>query len=149
MTNAVFLFDQTLSAFFHGGQATGTAGELFNVHPLVSQEAKQILTQTSGIWKPLKIRLKQFLSNESIAVVETEKLIRILSNQNLLLLKLINDLTNQLEAQAKAWAFFMRAFQALVVILVLLSFMMATFRLYRRENYINHLVAAKTVGQAS
>lgn len=144
MVNAVSLFHQTLSAFINGGVATSASGETILIQPLADRGTQETLIEAERRWKPLHLHLEKYLSAESAELPETQELIYLLSNQNLPLLALMNNLTNQLESQAKRKAFFLRTFQTIVVVLIFLSFIMATFRLYRRENYYNQLMEKST-----
>jgi diguanylate cyclase (GGDEF)-like protein/PAS domain S-box-containing protein len=144
MENAVRLFNQTLTAFINGSFAIDTAGKEVFIDRLEQTEIKNILNEATKIWEPLHQDLNTLITTDTFRQTELKQLIDILSVKNLQLLKLMNDFTNRLEKDAEKKIFFLRAVQTTVVIMILLSFALATIQLYRRENYYNNLMEKST-----
>ena len=142
--NAVRLFDQTLMAFINGGVAIDTSDKEVFIDKLEQTEIKNILNKATKIWGPLHQDLNTLITTDTFRETELKQLIGMLSVKNLQLLNLMNDLTNRLEKDAEKKIFFLRAVQTTVVIMILLSFALATIQLYRRENYYNNLMEKST-----
>ena len=138
LLHSISLFDQTLTAFLEGGVATSASG--LNIR--VDKQAGHInetLNEASKLWKPIRDDLNRML-NKQFDTAQIDLLIRTSSDTNLLLLALMNDLTNELELKAKQKTYLLRALQTIVVLMILASFMIATLRLIRRERYYNKLM---------
>jgi len=52
----------------------------------------------------------------------------------------MNEFTNQLEQDAKRKTYILKGLQAAIVIIILLSYALATVRHFRREKYYNNLM---------
>lgn len=144
LISAIQLFDQTLTAFAQGGFVSDAAGENIFVGKLGGQTIDAIIKQAQGMWQPLLSKLNSLLLDDHYRQAQTLALIELMSVSNLKLLDLMNDLTVNLEQDAKRKTYFLRGLQALVVILILLSFITAIVRFYRKENYYNHLMERST-----
>jgi len=144
LKKAVQLFDQTFNAFYSGGKATSAAGDEIIVTRLSQTAIRKTLDDASVLWMPLQEELSQFYHAGLTLQSDTQRLIELLSVSNLQLLKLMNDLTNQLENDAKEKTYYLKGLQTIVVIMILLSFAMASVRLMRRENYYNNLMEKST-----
>ena len=140
MQGAVFLFDQTLNAFKHGGKATSAAGEEIYIEKLSGSSVHNMLEEAIAIWNPINQVINMNLSDESFSPQEVNELVETLAESNVVLLKLMNDMTNQLEEAAKNKTYYLGGLQTIVVILILLSFITATVRLSRREHYYRQLM---------
>ncbi|WP_430009621.1 diguanylate cyclase domain-containing protein [Methylophaga lonarensis] len=136
LREAVFLFDQTLNAFYQGGKATSAAGEAIRVDKQVTSNISQTLSKAQEIWQPLFTELNLLLSDETYLPSVVSRL----SQDNLLLLDLMNTLTNQLEDDARRSTYLLRGLQTIIVLMILLSFAMAIHRLIRRDQYYTNLM---------
>jgi len=143
LRKATELFEQTLTAFTYGGNATSASGIKIYVDKITQSSASIILLDAKRIWQPLHKDIKSFLTS-SLSEQETNQLVDALEKDNNTLLALMNDLTNNLENDAKKKTYFLRGLQTLVVLMILISFFVATIRLYRRENYYNSLMEKTT-----
>ncbi len=144
LKKAVALFNQTLTAFSNGGTATSATGKTIFVDSLNQPEILTTLDDARKIWLPTFQALNDFFDANSFQQADMQKIIKVLSANNLKLLKLMNDLTNQLERGATRKTYYLKALQTVVVVLILFSFGMATLRLLRRENYYNNLMEKST-----
>lgn len=140
----VGLFHQTLSAFRNGGWVVTAADEKLFIQKLKHPEAQRILTEADTLWEPMYSELGFYLQTEQSHDSRLESLLVIVEKHNRQLLKLMNDLTNHLEQDAKSRTYFLRALQAFVVLMIFVSFFIATIRLGRRENYYSQLMEKTT-----
>lgn len=128
LTSTIELFDTTLQAFNDpaGRLVPGTDGRPVRIQQVDSFEAFETLTRAQGIWEAYRQRLVQFTQSFSQKPESSRQaLVQALAqaNQdNLPLLKLMNDLTNQLERSANDRVFKLRLIQALAVLVALLNF---------------------------
>lgn len=136
LSDAVMLFDKTLTAFISGGATQSAANKQISVKKLTNKDLQLILNQAKLIWDPLQAQLKN-INKSDVALHQT---IDTISDDNLKLLKLMNQLTNQLEDKAKNKTYILRSLQTIIVIMILISFLMALLRLARKELYYNNLM---------
>ncbi len=141
---AVNLFNQTLNAFTNGGSAISASGDIITVEKLVNTEAASILHYAKTLWAPLHSELNKLVTADHYTDHDLTKLVDALTDKNIELLSLMNDLTNYLENDAKQKTYFLRGLQTIVICLVLLSFIVASIRLYRREMYYDNLMEKTT-----
>lgn len=144
MIKSVRLFNQTLSAFYDGGKATSADGKTILVARLKPAEIRSTLEKAKNIWDPTLRQLNNYFNSNSLGKNATEKLIGLLSVNNLELLNHMNELTIQLEQDAKRKTYILKGLQTAIVIVILLSFALATVRLLRREKYYNNLMEKST-----
>ncbi|AFJ02216.1 diguanylate cyclase/phosphodiesterase (GGDEF & EAL domains) with PAS/PAC sensor(s) [Methylophaga frappieri] len=136
LTNAVSLFDETLRGFLEGGEVTGADGQRSRIEPLQKSAARLLLNDAAQLWMPVQRSLaKVTLEPEAISAVIDNVL-----TVNRSLLIMMNDLTNHLEVQAKQQTYQLRGLQTIVVMLILMSFSLAIYRLIRREQYFGKLM---------
>lgn len=136
LMEAMALFDQTLNAMINGGETLNTNNQLIQINQLTETVIHKTLTQAVALWEPLYRSIQQMQLSESAL----EQLVNAMVQDNLQLLALMNQLTNQLEASAKRQTYLLRGLQTIIVILILLSFAMAINRLIRREQYFSKLM---------
>lgn len=136
LDEAVTLFDQTLKAFIFGGPATTADGQNIQLKPQQKTPVQHTLAQAAVIWQPLYPQLQRLTRDSTLLDETTLQIVQ----QNLDLLTLMNTLTNQFEQRAKQQTYLLRGLQTLFVLLILLSFTVAVYRLMRREQYYSHLM---------
>ncbi len=136
LKQAVTLFDNTLNAFYRGGRTETADNNLIDIEAEQKTAIRQTLTAAMRLWQPLRDDLLSI--NQQPAIIE--RLIQRMTEDNLQLLALMNTLTNQLETQAKQRTYLLRGLQTIVVMLILLSFALAIYRLIRREQYFSTLM---------
>ncbi len=139
LLTSISLFDETLTAFIAGGEATSASGLKIMLDEQFDKGIINILNEASKLWKPIRDDLNSII-NEQFYPTQIDILIRRSTDANLSLLALMNDLTNELELKAKQKTYLLRAVQTVVVIMILVSFTIATLRLVRRERYYNKLM---------
>jgi PAS domain S-box-containing protein len=144
LEGSVRLFHETVMAFYQGGEATKATGEKVIIDALDTADARLILNETREIWDPLYKQFSQLFETVLIPHMQYDGLMKSLDENNLVLLKLMNDLTNHLEAEAEKRTYFLRIFQTVVVIIILLSFIAAVYRFARREIYYGILMEKTT-----
>jgi diguanylate cyclase (GGDEF)-like protein/PAS domain S-box-containing protein len=143
LRTATELFEQTLTAFSEGGEATSAAGIKIQIDKLSESNVSAMLLNAKHIWQPLYKQIGLFFTSP-LSEQGTDQLVEALMKDNNKLLALMNDLTNSLENEAKKNTYFLRGLQTLVVFMILISFFVATIRLYRRENYYDNLMEKST-----
>jgi diguanylate cyclase (GGDEF)-like protein len=139
LLESISLFDLTLTAFLEGGEVTSASGFKIRVDKQSSESITATLNKASKLWKPIRDDLNSII-NDQFYPSQIDILIRTSTDANLMLLGLMNDLTNQLEVKAKQKTYLLRALQTIVVFMILASFIIATLRLIRRERYYNKLM---------
>lgn len=136
LRSAVTLFDETLNAFVYGGPATTADGKQISIKPFSQSPIRHTLTQANVIWQSLHETLQGLLVDPRLLDDATSQI----AQKNLQLLALMNTLTNQLEQRAKQQTYLLRGLQTVFVMLILLSFSLAIYRLIRREQYFSNLM---------
>ncbi len=124
--------------------ATSAGGKAILVARLESTEIRNTLDKAKKIWDPTLRQLNIYFNNNPVGKTATENLIGLLSVNNLKLLDYMNEITNQIEQDAKSKTYILKGLQAAIVIVILLSFALATVRLLRREKYYNNLMEKST-----
>ncbi len=127
------LFDTTLTAFQVGGRVTNADGQSVLLGAVSSDEGQQILQKALAIWQPYKAALAPILAaTDTIPTNALEQAIIYASQNNLVLLKLMNDLTVHLEQVAAQRADRLRLVQLTGIILALINFFIILFHFVRR-----------------
>jgi diguanylate cyclase (GGDEF)-like protein/PAS domain S-box-containing protein len=144
LKRSVFLFNQTLNAFYKGGDATSASGELINISKLSDTKSKILLQDALEIWQPTFIGFEILFNSQQELDRKYTELLFTMKSENLQLLKLMNDLTNHLQVGAEKRTYFLRVFQALIVITIFLSFLQAARRYAKRELYYSNLMEKTT-----
>jgi diguanylate cyclase (GGDEF)-like protein/PAS domain S-box-containing protein len=140
LKQAVSLFDETLMTFLKGGKATSSAGAQLELKNLSGGHKLAVLSEANALWKPRYHHLNDYLSLTVITKQDTYLLLNDLARVNITLLDLMNQLTTLLEQDADRKTALLRAIQTTGLILIIMSFMGASYRLYRRERYYNALM---------
>jgi len=136
LRDAVTVFDQTLTAFISGGSTQSATGKQIMVKKLTNEDIQATLSQAKLLWNPLEKKLNNINNND----VVLHSTIEAISTENLKLLALMNQLTNQLVSQAKNKTYLLRSMQTVIVIMILLSFVLALLRLARKETYFKNIM---------
>lgn len=131
VSKSVILFDQTLTAFKEGGKVTGGDGREVYVNAISNPEGQAILAQAHKLWQPLyqRVQTLQAYPDDNYALQATVLYAR---QNNLALLKLMNQLTTQLEQAANTRADSLRQVQTIGIIFALLNFIFILFKFIRR-----------------
>ncbi len=141
LQRSVNLFDNTLNAFLNGGVTTDANGFPIQLSPTNITKAENALNDATIIWKPFLGGIKTLINegnrldnprfnlrlNEAIAYGK---------QNNLELLRLMNELTVTLEDKASAKASSLRLIQTVGISLAIVNFLLILFHFLRqlREN---------------
>jgi HPt (histidine-containing phosphotransfer) domain-containing protein len=128
---SVKLFDQTLTAFKSGGKVMGGNDKEVMVNAIASAEGQDILAQADAIWQPLLERVNALQAHPDDGYALQTAVLYARQN-NVPLLKLMNQLTTKLEQAANARADMLRQVQTIGIVLALLNFAFILFKFIRR-----------------
>lgn len=123
------LFDETLSAFDSGGVARSAGGGEVYLNAVTSEKGRSAIEEAKLLWSPYKQLLEKLLVSDS----EAERSIVLISaisyakENNLILLKLMNDLTVDLENVARSKATRLRMIQTIGITLAVINFFIILF----------------------
>jgi two-component system, chemotaxis family, sensor kinase CheA len=134
LAGAVKLFDTTLRGFRVGGAITGGDGKPASLNAVATKEARDSVEQAAEIWRELKEKFDLVTAATSASAIAPEVLTDAgasASAKNLDILKLMNNLTTNLEQQSKKRVDFLRLVQVLAILLALLVFGYIVFSLLR------------------
>lgn len=131
LRTTVELFDTTFNAFENGGAAPGATGTMVDLEAVSDASAIAAIQEAKKIWFPYKERLDAVLSGDTDADTLNET-IAFARENNLLLLKLMNDLTVSLEQVASSKATRLRIIQTIGISLALLNFFIIMFHFLRQ-----------------
>lgn len=156
LNKTVSLFDTTLRAFREGGQVTGAGGQPVMLAAASTPVGTQVVTAGTALWRPYLKLIDAAVPNRSGADARVipsalNRAIGYANGNNLSLLKLMNDLTNELEGVAGSKADRLRMIQAIGITLALINFGIILFHFIgnlresdrRAEAYAHDLAAAK------
>ncbi len=125
---AVGLFDQTLASFDKGGLAKGADGTDLQLAAVSSSGSKEAIAKAKVIWEPYKAELeKVFSASEAQLSAAVAGAIVYARSNNIQLLKLMNDLTVDLEGVARSKAGRLRTIQTVGISLAIINFFIILF----------------------
>lgn len=127
MQAAVLLFDRTLHAFNTGGFTQDATGQEIYLAAVETPLAVSTVKESLERWAPIRERFAQLENMEQIDRAFLASLVDISARNNLVLLKLMNDLTVELEAVAKQKSDTLRWIQATAITLAILNFFLILF----------------------
>lgn len=143
------LFDQTLTAFDTGGSTTGANNDQVKLSAVNSGKARLSVDEAQAIWAPYKQHILSLLhtaqtGNSEHIALKREQALAYAEANNLALLKLMNDLTVELEYVASSKATTLRLIQTVGISLAIINFFIILFHFISqlREND-KHLDAAR------
>ncbi len=114
-------FNTTLNGFKTGGMVTSSNGQKVHLNAIQSATGRDILEQADAIWTPLYEQISQ-LNDQIIEAPDLSSATAYALANNVELLRLMNQLTSEMEAEANARADFLRWVQTIGIILALLNF---------------------------
>lgn len=130
------LFDNTLNSFNLGGQAVGGDGTPVTIERVASAPGRAAIDEALLLWRPYRAEIKKILDNATASsLVLAELLPRAIDYakaNNLILLKLMNDLTSDLENVAASKADRLRMIQTTGILLALGNFFLILFHFLRQ-----------------
>lgn len=127
---AANLFDTTLKAFDEGGAIKGASGEDLVLNAVTTTASREAVTLSLNLWRPVKKEVEQLVGTDPSSLEHTRVLNRLIPNMrrdNLQLLKLMNDLTVDLEGVARNKSETLRMIQAGAITLAILNFLLILF----------------------
>ena len=139
---SVEMFNQTIDAFYAGGDAIDASGDPVMIE--AQKESKDILIEAKQVWDPVYARFQLLWDEDTASINGYVELLSMMKAHNLALLKLMNDLTNNLEDYAEQRSSFLRTFQSIIVVIIFLSFLHAMTRYAKREAYYASLMEKTT-----
>ncbi|RTL54302.1 MAG: diguanylate cyclase [Rhodocyclaceae bacterium] len=127
------LFDNTLQGFASGHETqSGTNNPLF-LEPVKGDAARKIVGRAQGLWDPYRDKVATLLAGGAAMLDQTLPVaIAAAEESNLPLLRLMNELTTELELQTQAEASRIRVYQGSAFVLALANFFWALW-LYRQR----------------
>lgn len=127
------LFDRTLDSFAKGGNAVGGDGTPVIIERVDSLAGRQVISEALQIWKPYRKTVQEVINSEIYALPGLLPLaISQAKANNLKLLKLMNDLTSDLESLASSKANKLRLIQTTGIMLALANFFLILFHFLKQ-----------------
>ena len=127
MISSVALFDRTLQAFHAGGYTSDATGQEIFLAAVETPISIAVVEESLAIWKPIKRDFARLERENNSGRQLLSHLVVIAKQNNLSLLKLMNDLTNDLESVAKQKSDTLRWIQASAITLAILNFFLILF----------------------
>lgn len=129
------LFSETLMAFDIGGTVKGAGGQLVDLQAVTSGKARSSIEQAKQLWQPFDTMLVGLINSVGDGVVDLQLLNKTIDYarvNNLALLKLMNDLTVELEQVASSKASRLRWIQTVGISLAIINFLIILFHFLRQ-----------------
>ncbi len=126
--NGAQLFDTTLLSLYQGGTVKAPDGRTILIQAQQDQTSQSLIKSARTIWDPLYTKMKTLTG----APEELDPVLTGMREQNLALLKLMNDLTNHLEGLAAARASHLRWVQSIGMGLAVINFILLLLHALRR-----------------
>lgn len=121
--DAMQMFDQTLRAFDQGGVAEGGDGKPVELQDVGGDQARKLVDLTNKQWLPMRDKvLPQVAGLRPMNGEVLDFARQYMVQNNLQLLRLMNDLATHLQQQSKERANLLRLVQTLVFVLALVNF---------------------------
>ncbi len=127
------LFDETFTAFDNGGTATGAGGNKVSLNKAEDIDSRTAIESAKPIWSEYRSKIDAVLSIEQNGNTNPiQDAIVFGQANNLLLLKLMNDLTVSLEQVAASKAERLRLIQTAGIMMALINFFIILFHFLRQ-----------------
>ena len=126
------LFDNTLRGFDKGHPTRGGADEELFLPAVSGLAARSVVEEAVAIWQPYRSKVLQVIEKPELLATVLPEAVQSAQENNLKLLKLMNQLTTELELLTKKEASQIRYYQGAAFILALINFFGA-FYLYARR----------------
>ncbi len=126
------LFDTTLNGFKSGGTVVGGDEKPVYLEKVSDDVAKHSVDEALRIWQPYKQLLVPVINSTYIDDIRLDLATDYAREHNLKLLKLMNDLTTQLEKNTKTKASNLQLIQTIALVLSLLLFANIVFNALRK-----------------
>ena len=118
------LFSKTLSSFRDGGKTIDAKGESIDLDPVEDRELHDIVVKASKIWEEIAPGILYVATDElaSLDLARVEKATKVVAQNNIELLNLMNSLTVGLEAKSRSKFLTLEGVLAVALLLVILTF---------------------------
>jgi len=126
LETALQLFDNTLNAFWEGGNTLDGDHKPVYIPAIKSTQARQYLTQGRQLWAVFHAPISLALARPQSTLQLLEKAVESTRLHNVDLLKIMNQLTLTLEQEANEQIRLLRLIQSALLILALLNFIYIT-----------------------
>lgn len=126
------LFDTTLNGFKTGGMVVGGDEKPVHLQKVSGEAAIKAVDDALMIWQPYKKLLQPVIESSVVNEITLDIATDYARENNLKLLKLMNDLTTQLERNTKAKASNLQLIQTIALVLSLLLFANIVFNALRK-----------------
>lgn len=127
------LFDDTLRSFQNGGEAVGGNGKPVKIIAVTSPGGLKAINDALKIWQPYRLKLQGVFQSSAMELEDVlPGAIAYAKLNNLHLLKLMNDLTSDLEGIAASKASRLRTIQTVGILLALSNFFLILFHFLRQ-----------------
>ena len=127
-----YLFDTTLNGFKEGAVVIGGDEKPVRLKKVTDAVATKSVNEALTIWQPYKKLLAPVIGSSIVDEVTLDLATDYARENNLQLLKLMNDLTTQLEKNTKAKAAKLQMIQTIALVLSLLLFANIVFNALRK-----------------
>ncbi len=130
LTKAVHLFERTLAAFDQGGNTMGASGADVHLQAADTDAAKMAIAKSQDIWQVIHPEFQRLFTSTTGSRQHQQALktlIPLVARNNNTLLKLMNNLTNELERIARNKSNMLRMIQAGAITLAILNFFLILF----------------------
>lgn len=132
------LFDNTLQGFASGYKTQGGANEEMFLEPVKGERAIKIVEHAISIWLPYRSQVQLVIDNGAAGIERTlPAAINDAKQNNLELLKLMNELTTELEQLTQSEARRIRIYQGAAFAIALFNFFLAVWLNRRRIRVFN------------
>lgn len=128
LTQAVDLFDKTLTGFTQGGMTYSGDGKRIYLHATEDSQSQLITASAAQLWAIIGENLKPVIHQPANPATLSAAL-ETMQDYNLQLLQSMNDLTTALEQNANQEVFYLRMLQSSLLLLTLLNFGLVCKRL--------------------
>lgn len=127
LSQAVNTFNRTLNAFAQGGSTLSGAGAEITIEPITTGKAQAIINEAKTYWEPLLSEANRMATMTVPAADDARRLATQAEGANLQLLRLMNDLTTDVEATAASKSTNLRMVQVGGITLATLNFAVILF----------------------
>lgn len=132
LANTVRTFDTTFSSFRDGGSAPGANGSQVVLKPVQTARGREILARADTLWRGYYAALERVIADPAVTPETLGAAVAYGRANNVKLLGLMNDLTNDLEQVASEKAGWLRRVQTAGIALALLNFVFILFKFIRQ-----------------
>ncbi|MDC8832399.1 diguanylate cyclase domain-containing protein [Alteromonas gilva] len=139
VNDAFVRFDQTLDSFYRGGTTLSAARDTIQIEPLKSDATVKLVHEAMREWTPLRQKVRQLIGREFDDLL-LRQAIEVAQQKNNILLKIMNQLTIELERETKQEAMAIRFYQGLAFFLAIINVCVAIVMYRLRVQEADHSV---------